>query len=173
MPSIQDELKARLSEAQNRMTENAQKLQQVQQEFSSAQIDYNVWRAALEAETRKAQDLNNAPTVDQPTSTGIATSPAPSLIIESLKNENDEENTEPSSASESMNKTEIIRGLLRQNPGGLTPPQIWSCVSAQFKHRPYMYSVLKRLKDRDEISFRRNKYVYRQVSESSGPAISL
>jgi uncharacterized protein YjhX (UPF0386 family) len=30
--------------------------------------------------------------------------------------------------------------------------EIWNCVRDQFKYRAYMYSVLKRLTDREEIS---------------------
>jgi hypothetical protein len=39
-------------------------------------------------------------------------------------------------------------------------------VGAQFNHRPYLYSVLKRLRDRQEIVKRRNKYCLTVIPKS-------
>jgi len=174
MPSILEELKGRLSDSQRRVSEANQRLQQAQQAHAIAMADYNVWRAAVDAETRDELARVEAARENQPVFDGFVAPKAESTVTQAdLANLDPVESatTAPPTADESINKTEIIRTLLRQNPTGLTPPQIWSQVSSQFKHRPYMYSVLKRLKDRDEISFRRNKYMIRQEPEVSEHAI--
>jgi uncharacterized protein YdiU (UPF0061 family) len=66
---------------------------------------------------------------------------------------------------EQKSKTELIRDLLRQSPHGLTPTEIWSHVRGQFKYRAYLYSVLKRLTDREELSVRRGKYAIRMIPQ--------
>lgn len=72
---------------------------------------------------------------------------------------------EPIQAGEQKSKTDVIRDLLRQNPGGLTPTEIWSQVHEQFKYRAYLYSVLKRLTDREELCVRRGKYAFRALPQ--------
>lgn len=165
MPSILEELRNRVIEAKQRVDDTARKLQQAEQAHNAASNDFAVWRAALDSEMRNHQVGLEAAKVNQPILEGFTPQDIEVPLI--LPDGDPAANTEAPlvPTSESMNKTEIIRALLRQNPTGLTPPQIWSHVSDQFKHRPYMYSVLKRLKDRDEISFRRNRYVIRQQSE--------
>jgi len=59
------------------------------------------------------------------------------------------------------NKTAMIRELLRRHPTGITPVDIWKELGTQMKHRAYIYSVLKRLKDRGEVMERRGKYCLR------------
>jgi hypothetical protein len=167
MPNILEELRNRILEAQSRLTETGRKLQLAQRAHEIASNDVAVWRAAFDSENREQQSRQEAAIASQPVFEGfvsqveqIAQTPPDNEIATSAE-------APPASPSETTNpnKTEIIRALLRQHPTGLTPPQIWLQVGEQFKHRPYMYSVLKRLKDRDEISFRRNKYVIRQESE--------
>ena len=58
------------------------------------------------------------------------------------------------------NKTNLIRETLKQRPGGVTPSELWDLVRGQIKHRPYVYSVLKRLSDRKEVAKRRGKYYF-------------
>jgi hypothetical protein len=60
-----------------------------------------------------------------------------------------------------LNKTEIVRELLRQHSAGMTPSDIWKQVKAQIPHRPYLYSILKRLKDKGDITDKRGKYFFK------------
>jgi len=72
----------------------------------------------------------------------------------------------PNDTSEVLNKTDIVRSLLKQHPTGMSAVDIWKAVGAQFNHRPYLYSVLKRLRDRQEIVKRRNKYCLTVIPKS-------
>jgi hypothetical protein len=61
-------------------------------------------------------------------------------------------------APEAPNKTDVVRNLLKQHPAGMSAVDIWKEVGEQFTHRPYLYSILKRLRDRQEIVKRRTRY---------------
>lgn len=63
------------------------------------------------------------------------------------------------------NKTDLVRDTLRQQAGGTTPKDLWRALQGQIKHRPYLYSILKRLKDKDEVAVRRGKYFLLQRPE--------
>jgi len=60
-------------------------------------------------------------------------------------------------AGQDSNKTQLVRKALAAHPG-LTPAQVWGAVKGQIGKRTYVYSILKRLKDRDQIVVRRGKY---------------
>lgn len=76
--------------------------------------------------------------------------------------------TEPIQAGEQITKTDIIRDLLRRNPQGMTPTEIWIQVREQFKYRAYLYSVLKRLTDREELRvLRGGKYAFRVIPQET------
>jgi hypothetical protein len=62
------------------------------------------------------------------------------------------------------NKTEMIREVLRQHTNGITPAQVWINVKDKVG-RNYVYSVLKRMKDKDEVKERRGKYYLQVASE--------
>jgi hypothetical protein len=64
-----------------------------------------------------------------------------------------------------VNKTNLIRDVLRQHPNGITPVEVWREVKGHIE-RNYVYSVLKRLKDSKQVSERRGKY-YLQVMPKS------
>jgi predicted RNA-binding protein len=63
------------------------------------------------------------------------------------------------------NKTKLIRDILKQHTGGIAPGELWDLVSGKIKHRPYLYSVLKRLSDRKEVAKRRGKYYFVEPPE--------
>lgn len=150
MTKISEELQARVTDSKIRLEEATKTFQSAQQAFQTAQQDHNVWSLALQAELRDEQRKAAAATENQlqlPTS-----KPEPSLVV-----------SHPQEAvivdpSEVLNKTDFVRELLRQHPSGMTAPEIWKEVSDQFKHRPYLYSVLKRLRDKDEVTKKRAKY---------------
>ncbi len=164
MPSILEALKERLAEATKNYNEATVKFQLAQAAHQQAGMELNIWRGAVEAEARAEQARVEAAKAAQPTLAGIEPQSTSTGVNEANVDEASLRATS-SDATVSTNKTEMVRTLLRQNPAGLTAPQIWQHVTSEFKHRPYMYSVLKRLKDRDEVTFRRNKYFLRHDEE--------
>jgi hypothetical protein len=148
---------ARLQEATQAFQESQQAqaaaqaaFQKAQQALSAAQQQMHGWTVALvtvEAEEVERRQASHASQV-QPTTAPAPAEPAPSSIgtVE---------------IAEPVGKTEIIRDLLRQHPQGMTPTEIWGQVRDRFKHRAYLYNVLKRLTDREELSVRRGKYSFR------------
>jgi hypothetical protein len=167
MAKIIEEIQARLAEAQKRLTETTQTFQVAQQAQQAAQHNFNVWNMAMQIEQRDEQ-LRQAkatekqlslPTViprAEPTPTAVASIAAPVATTIS---------EQPADTSEAINKTNVVRDLLRQHPTGMSAVDIWKQVGAQFNHRPYLYSVLKRLRDRAEIVKRRNKYCLTAISK--------
>lgn len=165
MQSILEELQKRISEAERHVNDAGKQLQAADKAYNAAMSELQIWRSAFDAETR-AQ-------IEAKSMQGILVG-MESLLPQAPDNiEYPPEPAEPATGhlpslqAGGLNKTELIRSLLRENPAGLTPPQIWEHVAGQFKHRPYMYSVLKRLKDHDEVVTRRNKYLLRQNQEAS------
>jgi hypothetical protein len=147
MTKIVEELQARVAESKQRLDEVTKAFQTAQQIFQQAQQDHNIWSLALQAELRDEQRRTAAREENQlplPTvKVDILAEPVPGPSVDN---------------SETLNKTDIVRDLLRRHPAGMTAIEIWKEVNAEFKHRPYLYSVLKRLRDRDEVTMRRNRY---------------
>lgn len=132
MSNLIEVLKARVADAQTRLQKSQQALIEAQKEHEAALKEFSTWQAALEIEGRKADDF-----------TGIAATPEPV--------------THDQTAS-SLSKAELIRNVLRQNPAGVTPANIWRAVRDKVKHRPYVYSVLTRLKQKNAVTVKRGKY---------------
>jgi len=149
MPTILEELQARTDEAKKRLDEVTKTLQVAQQAMAVAQHTFTVWSMALQTEMRDQQIQQAAANENQ---LPLPTTKAPQVPTVAVENQPivDE--------SEGVNKTDIVRDLLHSHPAGMTAIEIWRQVSDRFKHRPYLYSVLKRLRDRDEIVPRRGKY---------------
>jgi hypothetical protein len=152
MTKILDELQARVAEAKKRLDDAMAALQVAQQACTQAQHNFNVWNMAAQVEFRDEQAKQAAAEAKQMPLPTVKTAPdAESSVINDVV---DFVDAVPES-SVSLNKTDMVRDLLRQHPAGMTATEIWAEVSGQFKYRPYLYSVLKRLKDRDEITKRR------------------
>ncbi len=152
MNIVLEELKVRFAEAQKRLAEATQRFQLAQQALNSAQNDHNVWNAAVQIEMREEQAKAAAAKENQ----------LPMQLPESKQEQPAVATETPSQSvvtSDAVNKTEFVRDVLAKHPTGMTPADLWREVRGQFAHRPYLYSVLKRLKDRDEVTVRRNKYV--------------
>lgn len=130
MSDFVDELKARMAEAQKRLQAAQQEMQVAQAKYQAVAQEFNSLQFLLGSENAKLQQQSNQPALDAP----------------------------PQQAAD-LNKTDMIRGLLRQHPAGMTPSEIWKEVKGQLSHRAYLYSVLKRLKDKDEVIVRRGKYI--------------
>ena len=127
-----------------------QALDNAQAVHQRAATDYVAWNNALLAEQRNQQAALSE----------IAPTPAPENqipIAESLDSK--------SGASPEVNKTDLIRDALRRRPTGLTPGDLWHVVKDQIPNRSYVYAVLGRLKERDQVTVRRGKYYIRAVAE--------
>ena len=156
MATILEEIQTRLAEAQKRLTEANAAFAVAQQAQAQANHNFNVWNMALQVEQRDEklrQDKANEKQLPLPTAMKEEASPVavPSIAVPIASEQ-------PTDNSETPNKTDAVRNLLRQHPNGMSAVDIWKEVREDFKHRPYLYSVLKRLRDREEIVKRRNKY---------------
>jgi len=166
-----EELQRRHREAQTRLTEATQtfqtaqqahaaataNFQKAQQALTMAQQQFHGWNTAVSAvaaEIAAQQEAARAgqPELPLPNTTPVTQPVQPHTQIE---------------VPEPPNKTDMIRDLLRSHPQGMTPTEIWGHVQREFKHRAYLYNVLKRLTDRDELSERRGKYSIRIIAQAA------
>jgi|HubBroStandDraft_1064217.scaffolds.fasta_scaffold35437_2 hypothetical protein len=132
--------KARLAESQKHLAEAQQKLQRAQNEYQTAAAETNAFQHMVNFETRKVQEQQIGPQLPAATHPGAASVAASTRILE-------------------VNKTDLVRQLLRQHSGGMTAREVWSELKTQISNRNYLYSILKRLRDSDEVSVKRHKYV--------------
>jgi hypothetical protein len=153
MSQFLDELKTRLAEVLKRLQAAQQKAQAAQGELQAVTQEYNSLQYLANIEAARTQ---------QSAGTSVTTT-VPSRIAQSALPQAIE-----------GNKTETVRELLRQHPTGMTPTDIWKEVKNQMAHRPYLYSILKRLKDKDEVTVRRGKYIAKilpKPEESRGQSL--
>jgi hypothetical protein len=148
MSEFLENLKARHAEAQKRFLAKQAHLNAVNAEYQTVAQEFNAWQTLLTLETRKEQGDNTV----NVSATVVVSPQRPSLPSSTPSN---------TGTAAEVNKTEIVRDLLRQNSSGLTPTEIWRQVKTQIPHRPYLYSVLKRLKDRGDVTEKRGKYLFK------------
>jgi hypothetical protein len=148
MSTFFETLKERFAEAQKRMQESQQRALAAQAEYQAATQECAGWQKALEAETRREQPVT-------PTWSGATNQHTATPVIDQVEQHTQE-----------TNKTELIREQLRLHPTGVTPPELWKALSGKIVHRPYLYSVLKRLKDKDEVCVKRGKYCLKAIPKS-------
>jgi len=160
MAQILEEIKGRLLEAQKQLSEAQQALAVATNRHQSAQHQFNIWNAAMQIEQREEQLRQDAAKAKQP-ELPLTSRPDAAVAPVSVSTP-----VEQSEEQDGPNKTDIVRNLLRQHPAGMSAVDIWKTVGAQFNHRPYLYSVLKRLRDRNEISKKRNKYFLTAIAKS-------
>ncbi|SRR5579875_2110294 len=154
--STLEDLKTRLAIAHKALADATQQLQIAQQAHQKAMSDYNIFSAAVGILSREEEEKKAAAQEKQipiALTVSVSDSASPTDAVTTQISE-----TAP-------NKTELVRELLRQHIGGMTPSEIWKELKGQFVHRPYLYSVLKRLRDREEVTFRRNKYALKVKPE--------
>ncbi len=148
-----ENLRVRHQDAAKHLQLAQQKFNLAQAELQGAQQEYNSWTYAFQTETRKAQmeaaAAATAKQVGPPAPASNAAAPAPIADV-----------------SEVINKTNLVRGVLRQHPDGITPNEIWKELKTQIGDHAYIYSVLKRLKDREEIAKRRGGKYYVKHQQS-------
>jgi ABC-type transporter Mla subunit MlaD len=140
MSTFADELKDRTAEAHKRLQTTQAEMQAIQQKLSAVVQEYNSLLFLLNQENAKVQ--SNPPSASEATTAAASTN-----TVE-------------------LNKTDMVRDLLQKHPGGMTPSELWREMRGQLTHRPYLYSILKRLKDKDEVLVRRKKYIARMVSNT-------
>jgi hypothetical protein len=82
-------------------------------------------------------------------------------LAEAPKGENppEEAHLEPATPTVATNKTQKVREILAEHSGGIAPAGIWTEVKDNIASRAYLYAILKRLRDNDEVSIRKGKYV--------------
>jgi hypothetical protein len=161
MSKILEELQVRVADSKSRLDVATKSFQVAQAAFQQAQQDHNVWNAALMAEQRDEQRRAAAAIEKQLPLPTSQVEPKPFTWEHDVPDLADER-------ADHFNKTDAVRDLLRRHPAGMTAVDIWNEVSDDFKHRPYLYSVLKRLRDREEIVKRRNKYCLKLTPKTEG-----
>jgi len=142
-----------------------QQLQATQAEYATCMQELNSLQILIGAEIKRMaaeQALEKANTgMVELSAVVVATSDASAGLQPPDKDEKPDDGE-----SVETNKTEAIRNMLRAHPGGLTPVEIWRSVKDQIPRRSYVYSVLGRLKDRDQVTWRRGKYFFRATAKS-------
>lgn len=165
MSDFLETLKLRLSDAQRRHQEATQGLQMAQAHHQMLTQEIFGWQKAVEAETRReAQEnalsamkerlvaANSAVHHPAPASATISLTPATQISAVATVEQGKSE----------INKTDVVREQLRQHATGMTPGEIWLAIQDQIGNRDYLYSVLKRLKDTNQVVERRGKYFLRE-----------
>jgi hypothetical protein len=138
-----DRLKIGLAEAQARHAEITKRHQAVTAEWQASNAEVTGYMKVLEVEARRElEKAASVPPIEGPAS----------------KAEHE--------ADRDSNKTQLVRDALALHPG-LTPAQVWGAVKTRITRRTYVYSVLKRLKDRKQIVERRGKYYLPEVPKMS------
>lgn len=143
------ELKIRHAEAQKRLQAAQQEAQAVQTRYQAIAQEFNSLQLLLNVEAAKPENKPEDKTA-QPAITVVAR--AVSVVPQATTGQ-----TALPLVAE--NKTDMIRELLRQYPGGIAPTELWKQVKTRMTHRAYLYSILKRLKDKGEVMVKRGKYI--------------
>jgi hypothetical protein len=145
MGQFLEECKSRLAEAQKRFQEAQQNMAMATQAFQVAQNEMGIWNGAVATEMRRLELEKQ----QKPSGVPSGVPPEKNLLEQSSSVPNAE-----------VNKTDMIRDILRQHPAGMTPAELWKALNGQVA-RDYVYAVLKRLKDREEVAYKRKKYSLR------------
>jgi hypothetical protein len=154
MSQFLETLKARLADAQQRLQVAQTALQKAQVEQQAVMQEYASWQNAVAVETRREQQ-QNTPTL--PPAPSVQTSHVISVVATPRPLPQAQHSSVASADVPEINKSHLIRSVLRQHPNGITPADVWREVKDQVG-RAYVYSVLKRLKDKKQASERRGKY---------------
>ncbi len=166
MNSTIEDIRERVAVAQKALNEAIQQLQVAQQNHQKSANDFNILNAAMAILTRQEEEKKAAASEKQLPMGLSEAEPASEPTSLMAVSSHSGETTPP-------NKTELVRELLRRHMGGMTPTEIWKELRGQFVHRAYLYSVLKRLRDRDEVALRRNKYALKIKPAEAPDAINL
>jgi hypothetical protein len=141
---------AEFQAVQKRMTEDQAAYAAAAQEFQSYQTLVNL-------HTHKEQNANTIVASTAPTALATQSGKVIPNVAVSMSGGSSSRTTDNGRSTEG-NKTEAVRDLLRQHPAGMTPGEIWTHLETQLSNRTYLYSVLKRLRDRGDARAKRGKY---------------
>lgn len=172
MSDFLETLKRGMQEAQQKYSSAQQKLTAAQAEFQLAQqrlaVAQTEFQTAIQ-EFQAFQTLVNLQTHKQQGTSGATPVTAPAhvlvpqhsrILITPGQPVPNIPPTQPSANGNRIesNKTQAVRDLLRQHPAGMTPAEIWEQLETQLSTRAYLYSVLKRLRDKKDAKEKRGKY---------------
>lgn len=160
MSEYLERLKSDLADSQKRLTEVQQKMQSFQNVFQSAHADVQSYLRIIDAVTRREAEAEQQANNSGP---GIQTGLEVVSAIASVVVAAGKVLERPEAKPEDINKTDLIRDAIRQHPGA-SPADLWDSVKEQVS-RAYLYSVLKRLKENEEVIVRRKKYYFKAVSK--------
>jgi hypothetical protein len=146
-----------------------QRLATHQAEYQAALQEFQAFQTLVNSQTRKEQLATGTPPA--PAAAVAAAATAAAAVTRTASHSADavlvrangavSQNVVASQSDDNKsdgNKTQAVRVLLRQHPAGMTPGEIWKCLESQMSNRVYLYSILKRLKDRGDVRERRGKY---------------
>ena len=158
MSEFLDTLKERATESQRRLQIALARFQQAQADHGAAAQEHASWMNAVNAEMRREQLQEQLLQSGVPSSIGES----PKAIQSAPPGEKEAENDQTPPPVVEINKTQLIRDVLQQHPTGIRPVGVWLQVREQVA-RPYVYSVLSRMKEKKQVVERRGKY-FLQVS---------
>ncbi len=152
MSEFLETLKIRMTDAQRRLQVAQANLQRAQVEHGAVMAEFSSWQNAVAVESRKEEQAKIIQANIQ-----LPVKPTPITQPSTTVNVAAQSQSTPSSTD--VNKASLIREVLRQHPNGITPVEVWRAVKDRQVDRAYVYSVLKRLKDKKQALQRRGKYV--------------
>jgi len=160
MSTILEELKERLEAAKLRTVSTQLKFIAAQADNQAALTDVTVWTNAVNAEMREQERLAAEADEKQMPLPQISIEPRPitaSAIIPIPQPIVDDQSGS-ANATDSVNQADLVRDLLRERGVRMAPNEIWNALEGKISSRAYLYSILKRMRDKDEITKYRNKY---------------
>lgn len=154
MGTMLDTLRERLEDARSRLVLASQEYQAAGAKLQQVQTECNIWTAAVTLETREEEKRLAKASEDQ----------IPMDLPDFMGAPNSENLSPPETHPEAaaspavVNKTQKVRDILAEHAAGIAPAEIWMEVKDYVSSRAYLYAILKRLRDNDEVSIRRGRY---------------
>lgn len=152
MATFVETMKEYVDKARARLAAAEQVHRAASAELMAASSDFAVWNNAYTLAVKErekweaeAKETQQQLPMDLPDTTSLSFEPS---------NVADEHNH-----SVEINKTAKVREVLAAHQTGITPGQLWLNVKDFQVSRAYLYSVLKRFRDNDEVTVRRGKYM--------------
>jgi hypothetical protein len=153
MSQFLETLRQRQVDSHKVLQEKTVILQRAQQEHQMAAQEHASWTNAVATETRREQ-LAAAAAMPPMIGPQPLHAHKPSELLPSQM--------EPESTSE-PNKSLLIRNVLQRHPSGIRPIAVWHELRNQVP-RPYIYSVLSRMKQKKQVREVKGKYFLIQAS---------
>lgn len=159
MSDFLETLKSRLAEAQARLQVAAHRLQAAQVEHQAAAQSYASLQNVVQAETAREQSAAQARPIQ---------ASAPARLQQATPPEVPTPQLVPTQEATEVTKTDHVRRLLAQHGEGMAANDIWKHLSAQIGNKSYLYSILKRLRDKGDVYQRRHKYFLKVAQKEEG-----